>query len=199
MPTTTVVNIIPTSSETALYRHYDGQTNAQSAYIELALREETLSADYNSEVGNAVPFSVYHGFERRYPIPTLTGSAADRLMEEIAPLADRILADWTQEWDGNNMVAVLGDDAKAAEAEIEEKLSGDPESSDAVQEWDVDGATNGNEAEEYGITAQTTNARLDEIEAEIIRDMSEFDGGAVVIVNGLADYLRQLRDDADED
>lgn len=204
MPTITV-RIIPTASETALHLQYAGQTSAQDCYIELDLREGTLLADYNSEVGNAVPFTVFHGFERRYPIPALTGSAADALMQQIAPLADRILADWEAEWDGHNNVARLGEDARAAEDEIFTEIGfdisrDDTDPADLVTVWDVDGATNGSEAEDYGITADTTDERLDEIEAEIAAGLAEVSPSSAVVLDGVDAYLRQIRDELiDED
>ena len=206
------VRIIPCTSPTKLFRHYDGQSEPQPAYIELDLRHGTLLADYNSEVGNGVPGAVYHGFERRYRIPALTAEAANQVMEELVPLAERILADWKEEWDGNNMVARLGEDAQEAEEEIQEKLGlnlgyGDYgadtqgfDSSDVVVAWDIDVATNGNEVDDYDITADTTDERLDEIEKEILADLAECGEGGVVVCHGLDDYLRGLRDElADED
>jgi hypothetical protein len=192
------VRIIETESEDALYRRYNSQTSPQGCYIELDLRGETLSADYDSEVGNAVPFTVFHGFERRYSIPALTGSAADELMEKIAPLADRILADWEEVWDGNNHVARLGDDAQAAEEEILTAIGHDPEDGDTdptdlVTVWDVDSACNGAEVEDYDITADTTDERLDEIEEEIRKSLAEVSDSAVVVLDGVAEYLRDKR------
>ncbi len=206
----TDVKIIRCTDPTALYRHYDGQSEAQDAYIELDLRQSSLLADYDSEVGNAVPFAVHYGFERRYSIPVLTGEAANRVMEEIAPMAARVLADWEEIWDGNNMVARLGTEAEAAETEIEEHLGlalghgargfehqgfGD---GDVVTEWDIDGATNGCEVEEYGITAETSDERLDEIAAEITRDLAEIGESKVAVVHGLDEHLRILRADLAE-
>ncbi|GGN62020.1 hypothetical protein GCM10012285_61740 [Streptomyces kronopolitis] len=205
------VRIIDCVTADELYRHYDGQSDAQDSYIELDLREGgTLLADYNSEIGNAVPGSVYHGFEIRYSIPALTAAAANRVMREIAPFAERMLADWEEKWDGNNHVAVLGEDAQAASEEIEEHLGcneyGDGDDSqgfpgsDLVSAWDIDGATNGLEAEEYGITADTTDARLDEIERQILDDLAGVSESTVVVCHDLAGYLKGLRDDlADED
>jgi transcriptional regulator with XRE-family HTH domain len=198
-PTGTTVRVVECTDPTELYRHYDRQSEAQPAYIELDLREGTLLADYNAEVGNAIPFSVFHGFERRYSIPVLHGDAANRVMEELVPLADRMLADWEEEWDGNNMVAVLGDDAKAAEEEIEMLLGVSYDEDDLVAEWDVDGATNGHEAEEYGITGDTTDERLRDIKTQITKDLAEC-GPGFPVCHGLLDYLRGLRDDlAEED
>lgn len=213
------VRIIECTSPTELYRHYDGETDAQGAYIELDLREGTLLADYNGQVGNAVPEAVFHGLERRYNIPTLTGEAANRVLRELAPLADRILADWDSEWNGQSTIAVLGDDALAAEEEIEKLLGlnlapheiGSEGQGfadvDIVAEWDVDGATNGLEAEEYDITGNTTDARLAEIAGQITSDMAECASASeddertpVAVVHGLDEYLTRLRDDlADEE
>lgn len=192
------VRIIETTSDDALYRRYNSQTNPQDCYIELDLRSGTLLADYDSEVGNAVPGSVRHGFERRYPIPALTGSAADDLMYRLAPLADRILADWERIWNGNNHVAVLGDDAQAAEEEIIAEIGFDSDydatdPTDLVTVWDVDGACNGYEVEEYNITADTTDERLDEIEEIIRQSLVDVSDSPVVVLDGVAEYLRDKR------
>ncbi|MEU9761732.1 DUF1870 family protein [Streptomyces sp. NPDC047987] len=212
------VRIIECTDPTGLYRHYDGQSEAQLAYIELDLREGTLLADYDSEIGNAIPFSVSYGFERRYGVPVLTAEAANRVMEEIRPFAERMLADWEEEWDGNNHVARLGEDAQAAEEEITERLGlnlgygalgGETQGFDdidIVQAWDIDGATNGQEVDDYDITADTTDARLDEIEAEITQGMAacvtRAEGDTrtpVAVVHGLDEYLRNLRDELAEE
>lgn len=199
----TELMIVPTGAA-ELHRHYPGQTEPQPAYLELCLRTGRLYADTDAEVRGARPFSVYYGFERRYPVPALTGAAADRLLEEIRPLAQRILNDWTEELDSqSNRVAVLGGDAQAAEEEIEAIVARyddehgiDP--ADLISVWDLDGATNGEEAAEYGITSGTTDERLDEIAALIRSDLAECDGSErtaeTVVVAGLEEYLRDLRD-----
>ncbi|MFI2078536.1 hypothetical protein [Streptomyces triculaminicus] len=209
MASTTAVRIIRCTNPTELYRHYDGQSAPQPVYIELDLREGTLLADYNAEVGNLLPDAVRDGFERRYRIPILTAEAANRTMEELLPLAERILADWEQEWDGNNHRAVLGLEAREAEAAIEKKLGlnlshGDLDADtqgfdpkDLLDLWGLDSATNGSEAEDYGITAGTTDERLGEIAADILSNLAECGTeGSTPVCHGLAGYLRQLRDDA---
>jgi hypothetical protein len=59
--------------------------------------------------------------------------------------------------------------------------------------WDVDGACNGTEVEDYGITADTTDERLDEIEEDIRKSLAEVSGSAVVVLDGVAEYLRDKR------
>lgn len=207
MNTTAAVRIIACTSPTELYRHYKSETEAQPAYIELDLRHGTLLADWDAETGNGKPATVVYGLERRYSIPVLTGDAANRVMEEIRPMAERVLADWEEEWDGNNTIARLGEDAQAAEAEILAHLGLDPDGwsdgrdnqgfdeSDLVAQWDIDGAVNGYEAEEYGITAETSDERLDEIEREILAGLAGCGTSPVAVCHELADHLQKLRDD----
>lgn len=205
----TKVRIIECTEPAELYRHYDGQSEPQPAYLQLDLKAGTLHADYDGEIG-ATPFSVHYGFDRRWDIPLLTAKAANRTLREVAPLADRILADWEEKWDGNNMVAVLGEDAQAAEEEIEKLLGlptgygDDPNQgfpdSDLIGVWDIGGATNGCEVDEFGITADTTDARLEEIEQEILTGLAGCGDSPVAVCHGLDDYLKGLRDDlAEED
>lgn len=204
------VKIIECTKPAELYRRYPGQTSPQNCYIELDLRNRTLLADYDSEVGGAVPISVYHGFERRYPIPVLTSAAANDLMQQIRPLAERILSDWEEEWDGNNMKAVLGDDAQAAEAEIENTLgvdSSEPnagfDDSELVTAWGVDGAISGSEVEDYGITADTSDERLEEIAEDIRTQLADCSpSGEAIVDDEVLQYLVRERDElaeADED
>ncbi len=216
--TDTGVRIIECTDPLELYRRFDGQSEAQDAYIALDLDNASLCASYNSEVGNAIPSEVRYGFERRYNIPILTGDAANRAMQKIRPMAERIVADWEREWNGNNHVAVLGEDAQAAEEEIEELLglnlgygATDADTQgfddlDIVAVWDTDGATSGDEAGEYGITADTTDARLEQIADEITREMAacadvppDDDRTPVAVVHGLEEYLRELRNELAED
>ncbi|MEV4438063.1 hypothetical protein AB0K09_03440 [Streptomyces sp. NPDC049577] len=201
----TEVRIIRCTTPTELFRQYVGQGAPQPVYIELDLREGTLLADYDAEVGGAVPFSVFHNFERRYAIPLLTGAAANRVMEQIAPLAERILADWEEVWDGNNKVACLGEDARAAEEQLRDALglgldASDREDqgfdeADLVAVWDIDGAVTGGEAEEYDISCDTDDDRLEEIADEIVRDLADVSESGVAVVPGLEEYLRTVRED----
>lgn len=190
-----------------LFRHYDGQTERQPCYIELGLHDGIMLADWNAIVGNGTHESVRNGFDRQWPIPCLTADAANRVMQEIAPLASRMLADWEEKWDGNNNVAVLGEDAQAAEEEIRAALGlvhGSDfsvrevfDESDLVAVWSIDGVTNGCETSEYDITAETTDERLAAIEKEILSDLEA--PGGVAVCHGLDRYLKELRERASEE
>lgn len=202
------VEIVECTSPTQLYRHYPRESEPQPVYLQLDLETGTLEAIYHGMlVGGGVPQEVVYGYHRRYRVPVLTGDAANRIMREIAPLAERVIADWDRVHRGERLVAVLGPDAQAAEAAIEQLISdrygdGDDlhQDPDVVQEWPVDAVTTGSEADEYGITGDTTDARLDEIEQQILRDRVPSSTAVVVVCHGLDTYLQQLRDDlADQD
>ncbi|MBV2364245.1 helix-turn-helix domain-containing protein [Streptomonospora nanhaiensis] len=200
------VEITPCTRPAELYRRYDGQTGPQPCFIELDTRDGAMRADYDAEIGNAVPASVWHGLVRRYPIPALSAEAANRVMEEIRPLAERIVTDTEEHWDGNNHVARMGADALAAEEEIQRLLGCDDDAepvlfdaTDEVTVWYLDGATNGQEAEEFEIGPETTDERLDEIAEEIRSNLEgSSEGGVVILDDEVVQYLYQLRDDAIE-
>ena len=73
-----------------LYHVYPQQLYPQSAFISLD-ESGTVSADYDGEIGNAVPMNVWHGRTMRFAIPCdLSGDAIIDLVNEARPL-DR---DW---------------------------------------------------------------------------------------------------------
>jgi hypothetical protein len=118
--TTITINV----PEDHLYHRYPGQTNPQPTHIEIDPETRTLSADWNAEIGNAVPARVWHGLVRRYalPSPYLSQAAIKRIMEDIAPLAVRVCDGFASRWDGHNTVGVLNEDAMDAEEAIERIL-----------------------------------------------------------------------------
>ncbi|MGI5507406.1 hypothetical protein [Lentzea sp. CA-135723] len=191
----TGVSMLPCQGAADLFHRYPGEFTEQPVYVVLDLCSGYLYADWAGEI-SGTPIEVHTGFVRRFPIPPLAGEAANRLLAEVAPLAGRMLADWSREFDGHNTVAVLGPDASAAETEIEALTSlrgQDVPMADLVQAWDIEGATNGGEVEEFGITATTTDGRLAEIEAEILLSLSSCAEGAPTVCPGLGGYLEGLR------
>lgn len=101
-----------------LYRRYDGREKPQPCHLDLDLDLGNFGAEYNPEVGNAVPMAVHNGRELWYPIPCLTADAANALMDRVAPLADRIYVGSEIEWDDNNHVGRLDDDGLKAHEEL---------------------------------------------------------------------------------
>ena len=104
--------------EACLYHRYSGQTAEQPVYVELNCETGQLSADWNAEIGNAVPIAVWHGRTQRWSIPALVKTAANALLEAIAPLAQRVCDGYESQWDGSNHVGRYTDDARSAIDEI---------------------------------------------------------------------------------
>ena len=122
--TTTTVQVHHVTGPTDLYCQYSGQYQRQAAFVALSLETGSLWADYDGEIGNAVPFDVWHRRVLRWYIPALRAEAANALLDEIAPLAQRVLDGASIEWNGHNMVGRLTTDADAAAIEIDHACSG---------------------------------------------------------------------------
>lgn len=169
--------------------------------IELDLRDNSLSATVTEPTGHAMPGDVWFGYRRRYEIPLLTADAANRIMKEIAPIADRIVTDWTEEprRHGTDSQVVLGDDAAAAEDELMEylhQLGEFPDPADLIEVYNVNASVNGDEVAEYGITQDTTDERIREIADEITQELAaNCTASGVAVTPGLEEYLADLRDE----
>lgn len=124
-----------------LYCRYQGQTNAQPAYVEMD-EDGNVSADYSGEIGNAVPMTVWHGRTLRWAVSNqVRGDELADLIErdDVVALLERVYLGHSVEWDGNNHVGRLDDDAQAASDELDELFAA--ESSDEhnlVDVYDVD-------------------------------------------------------------
>jgi len=182
----------------ALANRYPGQTNQQDCYISLDLSNETLTAESNPEIGNAVPMSNYHGHERRYSIPCLTAAAANDLLDEIAPLAERVIAGYESAWNGSNHVARLSEDAQAAEAEIDkicEQVSDSTDESTGVTMMSADDVPNCYD----GITADTTDEELaaeaEKFEENMADEFNTEITDALEVFTARRQYLRDQRED----
>lgn len=126
----TTLTIVPLTEDNELLCHYSSEHRPQPCVLWLDLEDGEMSARYNPEIGNGIPMSVHLGRTRWVEIPLLTTAAANALLEEVAPLAERILAGSRIEWDGNNNRGYLDEDADAALEELTERC--DP----AGLQWD---------------------------------------------------------------
>lgn len=105
-----------------LYFQYQGQTNEQPAYLELD-EDGKVDASYSGEIGNGSPMHVWHGRTLRWKIPNnLSGDAIIALVNEHRSLLARVYAGHSVEWDGNNHVGRLDEDAQEAQQELDALL-----------------------------------------------------------------------------
>ncbi len=121
----TAVNIITANlqeSKAPVYMMYAGQCQPQPAYIALDA-DGDVYADYNSEIGSAVPADVWNGLDRRIDIsPFCSANGLESLFtdKDFIAAVTRYYDGRTTAWDGNNWTSELNEDAEAALEEIEE-------------------------------------------------------------------------------
>jgi hypothetical protein len=192
--TDTDITVIPVEDHTALYHRYPGQTSAQDCHVELDCETRTLSASYDTEIGNALPSAVWHGRVRWYGIPTLRADAADALLDRLAPLAARVCDGYERVWDGSNHVGQLDADALEAEEAIVDLCDKARQHGDEIVIWAaadwLDRSLHTPQG--IGLRADMTD---DEIGALAERLQSEAQSDEVDEIEGLVAYLREWRDD----
>ena len=173
---------------------FEMDNGAAPTYLEVDLPGREVSVGYHADSGT--PGRVWHRYTRRYDIPLLTAAAANRLMERVAPLAERMCDDWREEIGrGGRAEAVLGADGRAAEDELIATLPDentvDPAST--IDVWDAANLFIGNEVDEYGITADTSDQQLEQIAEKMLDEVRHNSASGVVVAPGLEEYLRDLR------
>ena len=108
--TESAITITPVEGD-ELYRRYRGETSQQPVYVSLDCETGELSAAASSIIGSGAPMDVFNGIVRRWRIPALTENAANALLAEIAPLAERVVAGFERVFDGSSHVGKYDDDA----------------------------------------------------------------------------------------
>ena len=188
MPTI-AINYLDLDDPTALYCQYPRQHQPQPCYVELDCDHNTIGADYSGEIGGSVPARVWHNRVLRWSIPALTASAANNLLDEIAPLCERLLVGYSCDWDGSNHVGRLTDAARDIEQQVEALLyAHDWSDDDLVQVWSA-GDWLVDEPEE--VTATSTDEDLAALASTLAAE-ALIDG--IHEIEGLAEYLGELRD-----
>ncbi|MCB1290775.1 MAG: hypothetical protein KDB45_04495 [Mycobacterium sp.] len=194
----TAIAINPFTTDAAsdsLWHHYDGQQAAQPVYLSLDLRDGEWTADYDGTVGPGATFAIHYGLVRIYSLPAIpTVEAANRLLADLAPLAQQVYdhSTITVDYRTGNEVGGVDDAGREAEERIIEALAefgGDD--ADIVSEWSIDVIDSGG----YGVAADSTDEQIAAIANEILSDLAANNGGAVAVCPGLVHYLTGIRDE----
>ncbi|MEV4767815.1 hypothetical protein [Micromonospora humida] len=192
----TAITINKLTEAAALFRHYDGEAYPQPCYVHLDLEDGQVHCDYTASIGGAVPIAIHDRRTLTWQIPPLTADSANRLMAEIAPLAQRVLDGASIEFNGSSHIGTLDDDAQDASDEIETIASSwaDDNGTDVVSAVDAyDWYSEGDDpADELGLTADTTDEQLAAIEKAAEADITAAAEGTIV-VQRLATYLEGRR------
>jgi len=184
----TEITINRVENHADLYCKYQGQYNPQPTYIWLDPSDGTMGANSDGEIGGAVPFDVWHGRTRRYHFGNVpTATSANRLMEDIKPLVERVCAGYSEYWDGNNTVGKLTDDAEEAETEIENAIA-ELSDDDYLAVWEVAEYYYNNSLADLGVTVESTD---DEIKAAATKLENDADAEGVVIDGNIYDYIKE--------
>lgn len=188
------ITILPVEG-TELYCHYPRQSQRQPCYVELDCRTGVLSASYNPEIVGQ-PMHVFNGLAVRWTIPALKTVAANELLTEIKPLAERVVAGFYSEWSGGNEVGRFNEDAGEACDAIRllcDRMGGESVEMNVWQASDYF-APLGNAlecAQTLGIRRNTSDTELKAI-AE--REVETAESNDIDMINGLSEYLEKLRD-----
>ena len=173
---------------------YQQELEAQPAYVELDIRTGSLHADWDANVGNGAAPDVWHGLRRQYTILNiLTTDEINRLLTEIAPIAQRILDGAEVVSDGLQDRPVLSEQAQAAEEELTDVCRAAGTTSIGI----IDAAMYYGEvstAHLHDVTAQVKADTTDEQLSALVEE-AQLDGrtdGATI--TGLDDYFAELRD-----
>lgn len=195
------VKITPITEVDELFNQYPGEFEQQPCVLILDLSDGELTASYKGEIGNGQPASVYHGRTVWIDIPCLTAAAANELMEQAKPLAQRILDGSEIVWNGNNHVGEQNEDAAGALEELAALCHAENfDGAQLVSGWSTaDWFSEGDEStiSSLDITADTTDDELKAKSAEqveIATTASADVGYGVLDLDDTVIYLRYLRD-----
>ncbi len=201
----TTITIRRVGEPDELFCHFPGQSNSQDVYLYLDPEDGELSCSYSTAIGSGMPMRVWRGTLLRWQIPALTAEAANKLMEQVVPLARRVVDGHVTDWDGSNHVGYLTtEDAEVASEEIQAAC--DPNN---YSNWDPSDMVGGCSAsdwwpdaehlEDLGISASTSDAEIAEIaRREEVEARYAGDNGYTVLVDA-EDFLRRKRDDLRDD
>ena len=163
----------------------------QTPYLELDLTspDKQIHIDTYCQI-DGTPISVWHGVVRRYYLSPKTNAEAlttDINAGVFDDLFQRIVDGSEVEWDGNNFVGRLNEDARDAEEELEQLLEDYVDGSIGL--WDAGEWLQDSSDEELGVTAASTDDEL----AKKARELEEEARAEGAIVVWLEDELKERR------
>lgn len=194
------MNTSSESDKTSLYVHYEGQVNAQDAYLQVESNGD-ITADVNSEPGNGIPAPVWSNRVVRLQIPnTLTHAGIRDLVEDYSEELLILVNGMSDEWDGSNLQGYFSDEAIEVLGRLKRLLMEvDPEQYEHFCIEDAESVSDDDLLGDFIIRADMTDADLEEIGEQILDEWSANCGGEFVIVRNLEGRLQEIRDDMREE
>lgn len=100
-----IIKDFPANEKAPLYKQYEGQHEAQPAYIEYSMDNDTLRATFDSTIGPGVPAAVFHGRTIRFKIDnTYSGEALSEILDFIKPTIEETFEDSRIVWNHSNHI-----------------------------------------------------------------------------------------------
>jgi hypothetical protein len=158
-----------------------------------------IQREERHESQNAITMAEYHGHTTAIAMPySIATSALRTILAEHAEALNALADAYTSEWDGSNMVARFSGVEPEAKSELTDSLH-DAMQDNAAELAEADAAEHLQMVgpNDYDITAETTDERLDEIAAGIVNS-AIIDGyvlehrRALQIITGWRDQLRNI-------
>jgi len=166
-------------NDSHLYSEF-GPTTPADAYVCLDARDGRLFCDSDAgPVPSAVDRATDRGLVRRWPVAALTQRAANALLRRVQPMAERLLAG---DGDADDEI----DDACRDAGEVVEDVVFCEDAEDWFGPISAD-----EQREQWGITPETSDDRLREIEVEVQREAAA--ESPPVVLRGLPHHLQLLR------
>jgi hypothetical protein len=164
----------------------------QTPYIELDLTspDKPLDIDTYCQI-DGTPISVWHGVVRRYCLSPYTNAedlTADINAGVFDELFQRIVDGSEVEWDGDNHVGRLNEDAREAEEELEKLLEDYADGSIGL--WEAGDWLQDSSDEDLGVTAASTDDEL----AKKARELEEEARAEGAVVVWIEDHLKERRE-----
>jgi len=170
---------------TELCHRYPGQTEPQPARLVIDPQEQTAYAEYNPESGNGVSMAIWHGRELTCCLSPYVdeGQLTDYLEGDAQRLLEAICDGHTVDWDGNNHVGRLTDEAAEALDALEQRLGRLPDSEYCeADDW----------LQDLDIPAEL-ESHAGDVDALVSALISECEDAKVRLIGGceaVADYVR---------
>ena len=109
-------------------------------------------------------------------------------------LVSRVIDGWDSDWNGNNIVGNLNDDAQTALEELIDNLESLPENPIVI--WGCEEWYGNCSAGELGLTSETTNEEIKKLAEEYESDAKNDN---VILADDLEDYLTERRNQLREE
>lgn len=129
-----------------MYCQYPGQHQPQPAYVQMT-EDGKVTTTINHNIGGGTPVDVWHNRTLQWQVPAnVRGDALADLLESerVRGLLERVHAGHEVDWDGNNHVGTLDEDATKASEELDSifgsdyfKGGGEWKESDLVNVWSL--------------------------------------------------------------